>query len=86
MLVMLSGCAASIHKVVERDLPDPPDYLSTVPVPPVREGQDARAVAAENRAALVTANRRLSDGRHWYLCLQRGYRGAAPAECGGRRQ
>jgi hypothetical protein len=70
MAMMLAACAPSGRPPVERALPPPPEFLRPVPLPAIEPGADARLVAAQNRAAAVRANRRLSDTADWYAVVR----------------
>lgn len=49
-------------------LPEPPaDFGAAVAIPSPVAGQDARALAAKERAAILQANGRLSNDRAFYL-------------------
>lgn len=72
--VLLTGCAASgggkVHPV---NLPPPPACMAPVPVPPIAVGDDARALVARHRAALMEANGNLSCSRSWYGQVRASY-------------
>jgi len=67
---------------VRRELPGAPTYLHPVTLPTPRVGQNARIVAAENRAAAVRANRIIVDTRRWYECQREQYRTGRAVSCG----
>lgn len=47
--------------------------MRPVPLPPIRPGQDARLVAAENRNAAIAANAGLEQSREWYEGVRESY-------------
>lgn len=72
---MLAGCATS-SAPSPRFLPAAPsDFGKPVAVPPVKAGDDARAVAARSLAALRQANSRLRDDWAFYADVQRNFGG-----------
>lgn len=68
-MATVSGCSASIKPVasVSRVLPEPPPFLAPVALPVIARGADARMLLGRYRLQLVKANRRLADGRTWYM-------------------
>lgn len=68
-----SGCAPSVDPVIAAPTyPPAPAYMAPVAVPDVISGDDVRLSLARHRAALVTANGRLTQSRAWYEQLARG--------------
>lgn len=58
-------------------LPPAPKFLAPVAVPPVKAGDDARAVIARMKAAVETANLRLTYTRATYDAMRQRYGGGA---------
>lgn len=75
ILVMLAGCASSpARPPLSRDLPAGV-VGAPVAVPAIRDGDDARVIAARLAAALSTANHRLRDSARRYDQLRNHMRG-----------
>ena len=63
LVTMCAGCAAS-GNITPRALPDASVLVpAALPVPPVREGQDAKAALAEALAVAAENGRRLQAAR-----------------------
>lgn len=76
MMLMLQGCAGSgpplaVTKPVLP--PAPAQFGVAVDVPAITAGLDARALAARERAALLEANRRLSNDGDFYQSVLNNY-------------
>lgn len=65
LMMICAGCAAA-PKSAPTQLPQVPDWLAPVPVPPLKVGMDARVALARTYTALALANGRLEQGRGWY--------------------
>ena len=75
LLTILGGCASSgAGKVQPVNLPAPPRCMAPVAVPPLAEGEDARAALARSRAALKAANGNLECSAKWYKGVRARYR------------
>ena len=74
--ISLSGCATSTPRVERPNLPAAPANFGTpVAVPAIRKGESLKVVAAENRAALHTANTRLQADQDFYDAVRRDFGG-----------
>lgn len=74
--VSLAGCATSGSEEAARRLPSPStagDLFRRVPHPPLREGDDARAVLLKTDAALAEANGRIVGALAWYEAIRLTY-------------
>lgn len=72
-LIFLTGCSATTkYAVPERQLPAPPSFMGPVKTPVVREGQPAKAVAAQLAGTVKEANSRLAKSCEWYYLSVKG--------------
>lgn len=63
---MLAGCVTSGSAPLNRELPQKPAYAAPVVVPEPQEDEDARLVAARERAGRLENGRRLvALGKMW---------------------
>lgn len=72
----LTACATSSNygsPGTGRTLPAPTAAMNPVPMPTVAPGLDARVAAAQARAGLSKANKRLRDSREWYESVRKGF-------------
>lgn len=73
-MISLSGCATSTLLVERPNLPAAPDsFGKAIAIPVIRKGDSIKVVAAEHRAALHTANRRLESDRQFYDGVRREF-------------
>ena len=68
-----AGCARSGDPAIAA-LPTAPAFMNPVALPAIKAGDDARAVAARQRAAAAAANARLRASRNWYETLRKDRR------------
>lgn len=47
--------------------------MEEVPLPAIKEGDDARALVGRHRAALVEANGNITCSKKWYSTVRKGY-------------
>jgi hypothetical protein len=47
--------------------------MEEIPLPKIKEGDDARALTARHRSALVEANGNLRCSKKWYNSVRKGY-------------
>jgi hypothetical protein len=76
LMVTVSGCSTLSDKPdasTGRTLPAPPAFLAPVALPEIAKGADTRVVLGRYRQQLIKANRRLSDGRTWYIQTKAEY-------------
>lgn len=66
LAITLGGCATSGSAPLGRDLPPKPAYAVPVTVPEPQEHEDARLVAARERAGRIENGRRLAAFGSWY--------------------
>lgn len=72
----LMGCSPSGNaqlRVIERHIPDPPDYLRRVQVKDPVLGEDPYDIAARERVGRVQANRIITNTRFTWLKMQAEY-------------
>lgn len=55
--------------------------MAPVPVPAIREGMDARLLAAKALGSTAAANDRLKRSRRWYEQLRHCYAAPKATEC-----
>lgn len=73
-MISLAGCAGSTPALERARLPDAPAHFGKpVDLPGAVKGKSLRVFAAENRAALHTANQRLEDDAAFYGDVQREF-------------
>lgn len=77
---MLSGCANSVSDMAvrDRDLPTKPEWAAPVSVKDPEGGEDAREVAARERAGRLQANRIIVKFGNWYAGIRSGYKTKSP--------
>lgn len=74
MAVFLTSCASSTHRLERARLPAAPvNFGKPVNLPSPSKGKSIRTFALENRAAAITANRRLEADADFYENVQREF-------------
>ena len=70
---MLAGCETSGSVGKKRTLPSLPAYVAPVNVVEPKESEDARLVAARERAGRVEANQVIASVKTWYAGVVQSY-------------